>query len=141
MSTATDTALTTVYWGTNYAGQIVGVTDSNAANGVSQNPLAINCQLNVNSSDDLSSIIVANSGGNAKTIQYVNSGGLRQGQIRVYGQGPKGTGSGSLDLYFLTLGGFVHTLGLTSSTPDWHTDDFEDTTSIISIWWAQSVRE
>jgi hypothetical protein len=26
MSTATDTALTTVYWGTNYAGQIVGVT-------------------------------------------------------------------------------------------------------------------
>jgi hypothetical protein len=73
MSTATDTALTTVYWGTNYAGQIVGVTDSNAANGVSQNPLAINCQLNVNPSDDLSSIIVANSGGNAKTIQYVNS--------------------------------------------------------------------
>jgi hypothetical protein len=93
MSTATDTALTTVYWGTNYAGQIVGVTDSNAANGVSQNPLAINCQLNINSSNDLSSIIVANSGGSVKTIQYVNDrapprgvGAASLGRVELPGQ-------------------------------------------------------
>jgi len=134
-------ALTTVYWGTNYAGQTVGSTVCTAQNGVSENPLQPGSQLNINSNNDLSTIIVANSGGHVQTIQYVLREGLRQGQIRVLGQGPAGTGSGSLDLWFLTSAGFVHTLGLTSSSPQWHTDDFEDTSGIIAIWWAQSARE
>jgi hypothetical protein len=135
-------ALTTIYWGTYYAGKIVGLTDSNAlAPGGNEGILELGSQLNINSTGDLSQIIVGASGANVQTIQYVSTGGLRSSTIQVYGQGPAGAGSGSLDLWFLSAAGFVHTLSLTSSSPGWHTDSFEDTTGIVSIWWAQSSME
>jgi hypothetical protein len=124
------------YWGTQYAGQIVG-----AASGDPGNPMLPGTQLSLNSTNDLSQIIVANNGGFVQQINYLERSGLRQGQIAVLGQGPSGTGSGSLDLYFLTQGGFVHTLSLTSSSNDWRYDDFEDTSGIIAIWWLQSESE
>lgn len=135
------TGLQTVYWGTNYAGQTVGITNCSAAGGVSENPLNTNSQLNINSTSDLSKIIVGNSGAYVQTLQYLQTGGVRQGQIKVYGAGPKGGGSGSLYLWFLTEAGLVHTLSLFSSSPGWHTDDFEDTTPIIGIWWGPNPME
>lgn len=132
------TDLQTVYWGTNYAGQIVGIT---SASGDAENPLSINSQLNINSTANLSQIIVGNSGAYVQTIQYVQRQGVRQGQIQVYGAGPKGTESGYLYLWFLTEGGFVHTVSLFSSSPDWHYDDFEDMTPIIGIWWGPNPME
>jgi hypothetical protein len=136
--------LSTVYWGTYYAGQIVGMI---SCSGNAENPLQVGSQegsgteLNVNSTSDLSKIIVGNSGGYVQTIQYVLRGGLRQGQLRVYGAGPKGTGSGSIYLWFLSTAGRIHTVSLTSSSPDWHTDDFEDTTPIIGLWWGPNPME
>jgi hypothetical protein len=137
----TEDTLTTIYWGTYYAGQTVGLTDCTAQSTGNEGPLQLGSQLNINSSNDLSQIIVGNSGGYVQTIQYVNTGGLRSSTIKVYGQGPSGTQSGSINMSFLTSGGFVHTLSLTSSSPGWHTDSFEDSSGIISIWWTHSTME
>ena len=133
--------LTTIYWGTNFAGQTVGFAGSNGQSSGNEGPLQLGCQLNINSNINLSQIIVGNSGGYVQTIQYVNTGGLRSSTINVYGQGPSGTQSGSIDMSFLTSGGFVHTLSLTSSSLQWHTDSFEDSSGIISIWWTHSTME
>src|SRR5262245_27569105 len=132
--------LTTIYWGTNYAGLTVGVTCGSPQSG-NEGPMQLGSQLNLNSSSDLSQIIVGNKGAYVKTIQYVYTGGLRSSTIKVYGQGPAGTESGSLNMWFLTFGGFVHTLSLTSTSLEWHQDSFEDSSGIISIWWAHSTME
>jgi hypothetical protein len=115
---ATETTVggpTTVYWGTDYAGQTIGSTDCNAKQSGDQGPLQPGGQLNINSSNDLSKIIVADSGGCVHTIQYAQTAGVRQFEIRVYGQGPAGESSGSLDLYFLDTNGYVHTLSVTKA--------------------------
>lgn len=129
--------LMTIYWGTDFAGQPVGSTDCDGRTSGDEGPMQLGSQLNLNSSNDLSQIIVGYAGANVQTIQFVNTGGLRQSTIRVYGQGPEGSGSGRFYLQFLTSGGEIHTLSLFSSTPQWHTDSFEDPTGIVAIWWYQ----
>lgn len=130
-------ALTTIYWGTDYAGQPVGSTDCDGRTDGDQGPMQWWSQLNLNSSNDLSQIIVGYDGANVQTIQYLYTAPHGQSTINIYGQGPKGAGSGSFYLNFLTAGGQVHTMSLFSSTPKWRTDSFEDPTGIVAIWWYQ----
>jgi hypothetical protein len=102
------------------------------------NPLNLNSQLAINGSTNLSTCIVGPNGAAVDWITYQTNNGIINSVIYVYGQGPKGAGSGSLSLQFLTQAGQTHTLSLTSSSPGLHSDRFQDTSGIVSISWAHT---
>lgn len=103
--------------------------------GTAQGSMAINSQVSINGSTDLSQIIVGPNGAFVQSITYESFSGIaRHGVIYVYGQGPAGMGSGSLKLIVTTPNG-THDLSLTSSSPSCHTDRFEDTAAITTITW------
>lgn len=96
----------------------------------------INSQIAIDGNPDLSKVIVGALGACVLSITYQSFEGIaRDGVIYAFGQGPKGTGSGTLHLTFTTTGG-THTLGLTRSTPKCHDDKFQDTTNLVAIEWA-----
>jgi hypothetical protein len=92
-------------------------------------------QVSINGTTDLSQIIVGNNGACVMSIVYQYFDGIaRKSAIYVFGQGPKGMGSGSLHMSFVTSQD-THTLSLTSSTPSCHDDKFEDMNAITQITW------
>jgi hypothetical protein len=113
-------------------------TSSNCGSdsGTATGDLPLDSQMAINGSTDLSNCVVGPSGAYVASVMFKSRGGLRHGEIYVYGAGPSGTGSGTLDLVFETSGGERHTLSLWSSSPGEHTDRFEDTTDIISMSWS-----
>ena len=97
---------------------------------------AINSQVAIDGNPDLSKVIVGSSGACVLSITYQSFSGIaRKGEVYVFGQGPKGTGSGTLHMTFKMTGG-DHTLGLTSSSPECHNDKFEDQSNMIAIEWT-----
>jgi hypothetical protein len=104
--------------------------------GTAKGTLPIGSQLSINDSSDLSGCIVGPNGAYVQKITYEpHTGPARNAQVYVYGRGPEGFGSGSLDLAFFTANG-KHTLSLSSSTPQCHTDIFDDGAPITSITWS-----
>jgi hypothetical protein len=89
-----------------------------------------------NGNTDLSNCVVGPDGAYVQSVQYKSRGGIRHGEIIVYGAGPSGTGSGTLHLVFQTAADQQHTLSLFSSSPREHTDRFEDTSDIVSMSWS-----
>lgn len=102
------------------------------------NPLYLGSQLAINGSTNLSGCIVGPDGANVQWITYQQNTGIINSVFYAYGQGPKGSGSGSLSLTILTQAGQKHTLSLTSSTPGLHSDRFQDMSGIVSISWAHT---
>lgn len=98
----------------------------------------VGSQVSINGSTDLSQIIVGNSGACVMSIVYqAFTGPARSAELYVFGQGPKGIGSGTLHTSYYTTGQPTnpHTLGLTSSDPSCHNDKFQDNTNITKISW------
>jgi len=59
--------------------------------------------------------------------------------VWVYGQGPEGVGSGTLDLTFTDQTGSDYNLRLYSSTPAWHYVDYDsDSPGITEMRWEPS---
>ena len=104
--------------------------------GTATGDMPIDSQMAINGNTDLSNCVVGPSGAYVAWVQYKSRGGIRQGEIIVYGAGPSGTGSGTLDLVFVSAAGEQHTLSLFSSSPGEHTDRFEDTSDIVSMSWS-----
>ena len=101
-------------------------------------PNAQASQASINDSTDLSNIIVGPSGACVQTILYRTFAGIaRDGELEVYGQGPQGMGSGSLKITVVTANG-RHDLKVTSSSPAWHKDKFEDNAPITKIIWEHT---
>lgn len=126
----------TIYWGTDYTGQTIGSTDCDARPSGDQGPMYPGTELSLNSTTDLSSIIVGDPGGYVEAIQFVATGGLRSNEIKVQGCGP--SDGGSIDLYFLMSNGYVRNLSVSSSSVEWTTDSFESSGNIVAIWWLQA---
>jgi hypothetical protein len=101
--------------------------------------LPIDGQMSINGNIDLSNCVVGPAGAYVQSVHYKSRGGIRNGEIIVYGAGPSGTGSGRLYLVFETPNG-KHTLSLFSSSPGEHTDRFEDTSDITSMSWSHTDR-
>ena len=98
----------------------------------------IGSQVSINGSTDLSQVIVGNSGACVMSIVYQSfTGPARDAELYVFGQGPKGIGSGTLHTSYYTTGqpDDPHTVGLTSSSPSCHNDKFQDSTNITKISW------
>jgi len=78
--------------------------------------------LAINGSTDLSSCIESYSVATVQQLFMSNEPPepVLSACIWVYGQGPEGAGSGSLELVFTDQDGDTHTLRLDSSTPQWH---------------------
>ncbi len=106
--------------------------------GTATGNMPIDSQMAINDNTDLSNCIVGPHGAYVAWIQYKSRGGVRHGEVILYGAGPSGTGSGRLDLVFLSAAGEEHTLSLFSSKPKEHTDRFRDTSDIISVSWRHS---
>lgn len=99
----------------------------------------LNSQVAINGTTDLSKIIVGPSGALVESIVYQAHGGIaRNAEVCVYGQGPQGIGSGSLKLTFKMQSGKEHDLSLTSSTPQCHTDVFEDGSPMLWLKWEHT---
>jgi hypothetical protein len=111
-------------------------SDCGQDTGTATGDLPIDGQMAINDKTDLSNCVVGPDGAYVKSVEFKSRGGLRHGEIIVFGAGPSGTGSGTLDLVFKTAGGGTHTLSLWSSSPQEHTDRFEDTTDIVSMSWS-----
>jgi hypothetical protein len=111
-------------------------TECGSYPGVAKGDLPINSQLEINGSGgNLSSCIVGPNGAYVEKITYEqHARPVRPGTIYVYGRGPDGPGS--LDLAFLTQNNETHTVSLSSSTPECHSDLFEDISDITSITWT-----
>ena len=110
-------------------------SDQGQQSGTAQGNASINSQVTINGSIDLSEIIVGPNGACVETITYESFDGIaRNSVVYVYGQGPEGMGSGSLQLVFTTQNG-THTLALTSSTASCHSDRFSDGSNLLSIKW------
>jgi hypothetical protein len=125
------------------AGPEIPVKDFASSNcgqyaGTATGDLPIDCLMSINGSVDLSNCVVGPSGAYVQSIQYKSRGGIRHGEIIVYGAGPSGTGSGRLHLVFESSAGEEHTLSLFSSSPGEHTDRFEDTSDLVSVSWYHS---
>lgn len=110
-------------------------SDCGQDSGTATGDLPIDYQMSINGDTDLSNCIVGPSGAYVQSIHYKSRGGIRHGEVIVYGAGPSGTGSGRLHLVFESAGGEQHTLSLFSSSPGEHTDRFEDTTDLVSVRW------
>jgi hypothetical protein len=131
--------LPVVNWTTDNCGAYNGSAKSPMEGGQYTNPMNQGSQLSLNGNADLSGCIVGPSGGFVQKITYEHHTGPARGSaIYAYGQGPKGTGSGSITLYFLTEAGDTHTLSLTSSSLECHSDLFQDNTPIIQVTWAHT---
>lgn len=121
---------------TNDAGKTTGTAFGNMPLGGTNGLLP--SQVSINGTTDLSQIILGNNNGCVTSIVYEHFDGIaRSSVISVYGQGPKGIGSGSIDMTFVTSED-THTLSLTSSSPACHTDKFQDPNNITKITWAPS---
>jgi hypothetical protein len=76
--------------------------------------------LAINDSSDLSSCIVGNSNGKVFQVKLDKSDGQYDYIIWVLAQGPKGVGSGSIELQFSDETGDHYHLAITSSSVKWH---------------------
>jgi len=111
--------------------------DQGKTSGTAQGNMPIGSQVSINGSADLSAIIVGSSGAHIETITYEHhTGPARNAEIHAYGQGPQGSGHG-IKLYFITQND-KHDLSVTSSSPDCHTDIFNDGSNVTSITWMPS---
>jgi hypothetical protein len=125
---------TTVYnFTTNDGGKTSGCATGNMPIGTDTGS-----QVSINGSTDLSKIIVGNNGACVMSIVYQSFTGIaRSAELYVFGQGPKGIGSGSLHTSYYTTGQPTdpHTVTLTDSDPSCHNDKFQDNTNITRICW------
>jgi hypothetical protein len=120
--------LKVVEFQSSFCGQMVG-----QANGTAP----LNSRIWINGSANLRGCIVGPNGAFVEKITFEHhSGPVRNAEVNVYGAGPKGMGSGTLNLQFHTDTGATHTLGLTSSTPQCHADIFQELGNITSIQWS-----
>ncbi|MEO7689500.1 MAG: hypothetical protein ABIS51_09450 [Sphingomonas sp.] len=96
--------------------------------------------LAINGSADLSSCVVGPYGASV-TSAYVTNQLPYQNEnfaygVWVYGQGPKGVGSGAFELTFTDQTGSDYRLKLYSSTPGWHYTDYNsDSPGIVEMSW------
>jgi len=96
--------------------------------------------LAINGSVDLSGCVIGPHGASV-TSAYVTNRPPWQYEsfaygVWVYGQGPAGIGSGSLELTFTDQTGSDYSVGLYSSTPAWHYVDYNsDSPGIVSMRW------
>ena len=99
--------------------------------------------LAINGNTDLSGCVVGPSGASV-TSAYVTDQPPRQYEsfaygVWVYGQGPSGFGSGSLELTFTDQTGSEYSVKLYSSTPAWHYVDYNsESPGITGIRWQPS---
>jgi hypothetical protein len=113
-------------------------SDGGSEVGTAKGDVPLGSQVSINGSTDLSQIIVGPDGAYVQSITYEHFDGIaRNAAVYVYGRGPKGAFTGSLDLAFYTSDG-EHTLSLTSSSLECHSDIFEERADITSISWAPS---
>jgi hypothetical protein len=99
--------------------------------------------LAINGSTDLSGCVVGPHGASVTSAYVTNQPPLTYERfafgVWVYGQGPSGFGSGSLELTFTDQTGSDYSVKLYSSTPAWHYVDYNSTSpGIISMRWEPS---
>jgi hypothetical protein len=99
--------------------------------------------LAINGSTDLSGCIVGNSDASISQIYVSNQpppDGFEKKYaycVWVYGQGPKGAGSGRLWLTFTDQTGSTYSLSLYSSDPAWHYVNYNsDSPGITQVSWG-----
>lgn len=81
--------------------------------------------------------VVANDSAAVFEIEMVPIAGIYDWQVRVYAQGPRGIGSGSMYLAFRDQTGDTYYLSIYSSTLEWHEVSYNSSSpAITDIFWS-----